>query len=186
MSFFQNSYISWILLVLALTAWSVVGYFVWTISDARALHITEAFSVEEGAGKLNETLRLHSLARDTKDARVELETLVQRDAISIVEAIEKVGDDAPVDIKIGQVLAESSGPAISPADPSVRTVGVAVEIIGSFAGVMQAAALLYSLAIPSTIDQMQFERLPAEESTRNKEWRLVAHIQVLTTADISS
>lgn len=182
----KKNYISWLALVLALFAWGFVGFLAWSISDARSVHLMQESTLEEGADELDEILRLHTLTRDTKDIRAELESLVHRDAMSIVEAIEQVGDDARVDIEIGQVLAGSPEPDVSSATPSIHTVGVAVEVLGSFSGVLHAAALLYSLPVPSTIDQMQFERLPAGESSRNKEWRLVVRIQVLTTADISS
>lgn len=186
MHFLKKKYISWIALFLALSAWGFIGTLTWSISNAKIERISEESTHEEAVGELETALRVHSLARDTKDIRGELEALVHRDAISIVEAIEAVGDDARVGIKIGQVLAEPSEIAASPAAPSIRIVGVAVEILGSFSGVMHAAELLYVLPIPSTVDQLQFERLPADESTKGKEWRLVARIQVLTTADISS
>ncbi len=186
MHFLKKKYISWFTLFLALSMWSTVGFLAWSVSGNHIENLSAETLLEEEAGEIEAALRLHTLARDTKDVRVELESLANKDAISIVEAIEAIGDDANVSIEIGQVLSEPPALAASPAVPALRNVGVAVEVLGSFRAVMHAAALMYSLPIPSVVEGMQLEKLPVEERTAGKEWRLIMQVQVFTTANISS
>src|SRR3989344_3752427 len=178
-------YLSWICLLAAVAAWAGAGYFAWTISaraDARAerLAALEQESARHAAG-----LRLHALARETREARDALEGIARPGIIEMIESIEAAGRDAGISLEIGEA-------AFAPSDPAARTRTLAftVEGGGTFSKVMHAAALLESLPLPSSVDDVQLENLPAGAAASGRSgagsWRLVIRIRFLTTADISS
>ncbi len=173
-------------LLIALSMWGLVGYLSWTLSGKMAAHMSEQVSVGVGEQDIESAIRVRTLARETKDLRTDLETNANREAISIVESIEAIEKDAGVDITIGEVLSEPTKTAASPTVPSLRTIGIAVEAMGSFREVMHAAALIHSLPVPSVVKSMQFERLSGDGISAGNEWRLVTELRVSTIADISS
>ncbi len=180
------SYVSWLSASLAFVAWAGVGFFAWSISEADSARASAEVSVGEKATEVDTTLRLHALARETKDLRATLESLTHIDVVSIVETIEAVGKDTHVALEINQVVADHPLPAASPEAPPIRPVTVALEAQGTFEALLHTAALLHSLPVPSTVEQMQFEHLPVGADTKKGLWRFSARIRVLTTAAISS
>ena len=115
-----------------------------------------------------------------------LERIARTDLLSIVEAIEMVGEDADVRVGILQIAAGDPISAASPDVPTIRPVNAVVEAQGAFGRLVHAAALLQALPFPSEVYQMQFERIPPEAGGNAGGWRFVARIRVLTIADISS
>jgi len=182
----KTTYVPWVVFATALLAWGFVGFFAWSLSHAEVARVAEEASVTQKTTQREAALRLHALVRDTKDARAALDSLAQTDVVSMVEALEAVGDATRAHIEIGQVLAGNFLPGASPEDTSVRAITVVVEAQGTFAMIVHTAALLYSLPVPSVVDQLQLDRLPKEADTSDGPWWLVARVRVLTTAEISS
>src|SRR3989344_6080676 len=179
------SYVSWVATLLAFLAWGGGGFLAWSVSVAETTRPSEEASFEEKASKIDTTLQLRALARETKDLREALETLTHVEVVSIVEAIEAVGRDTRTSLKVDQVTAGHPLGAASPSAPSIRPVSIAIEAEGSFEALLQAAALLHALPIPSEVEQMRFEHLPPGADTKKGTWQFSARIQVLTTAAIS-
>ena len=177
-------YFSWIALVLAIALWAGVGYFLKVIADEEFTQTSRVSDAQQESVRQEAMLRIHAIARETKDARAELEKTAQVGVVEILETIERVGRDAGVSIEIGEVL---SSPGTGSAS-IVRSAAFVVESEGTFGKIMHAAALLESLPIPSSIDEIQFEQLPSSGSGRSGTslWRLVVRMHFLTTADISS
>jgi len=174
----NTKYIPWLILFVAVCAWAFVAFFAWSISATKEAHASEKLDAEQQSIKSESIVRIHALARDTVEERATLNSLANLDVISIVDAIEAAGNAAHVEVEIGQALADSPG-----ADKTnARSVNIVVEAQGSFNALMNTAALLYVLPVPSEVTQLQIERLPDSSGTRK--WRLVARILVLTTANI--
>lgn len=175
----NNTYSVWIVLGSAICAWVAVGFSAWSIENAATARVEGTTEVQQEEIERISVARLHAVARETVEERAALKTVADIDIISIVEAIEAVGDVARVPIEIGQALAdtESSG-------GTVRSVNVVVEGEGVFANLFHAASLLYTLPIASEVTEMRFERIPADSG--KGEWRLIVHMRVFTTVEIST
>jgi hypothetical protein len=179
MHFQINSYLSYSLFALAILLWVGVGYFTYAISSAEALHASRELNLEAETLKQETTLRLHSLARETKEERQKLEDIAGPGIIAILDAVEAAGKDAGVNITFGRALGgETEGAS------TVRSAALAIEAQGSFAQVVRIAALLESLPVPSRVKEVRFEKL--EGAPAEAPWRAVAEVQFITTADIST
>ena len=178
------TYISWVTLMLAIIAWSFIGFFSWSLSVAQAARVSGDTVAGQDAARRETELRLRVLARETEVLRAELEEDTRATPLSIVESIESVGKESGVSLEIGQVLASAPVPSASPSAPSVRTISVVVEATGSFTALMHTASLLSSIPLPSTINQLHFELPPTSASNPSSLWHLTARVSVLTTAEI--
>ena len=124
-------------------------------------------------------LRLHALARETKDARTRLEQLSDSNLVEILDTIEGLSREVGVPVEIGQALSASSDPT-SP----ITNASFVIEATGTFAQVIHAAALLESLPLPSSLEELHLELLPAARGRSS--WHMVVRLQFFTTADFSS
>ena len=187
---FQETYLPWFILALAFAACGAVGYFAWSISDAEAARVSSEATALEEASKFEVDLRIRALARETREARNALESIARTEVISIVEAVEAVGDDAGVRFEILQVAAGTPIPAAAPEVPTIRPVNIVVTAQGTFPKLVHAATLLHALPLPSEVYQMQFERIPPEAGGSAGGsaggWRFVVRVRVFTIAEISS
>ena len=100
-------------------------------------------------------------ARETRGEREVLEEIAHAEIVSIIEAVEAAGRDAGVLTKIHQVLAGAPLQAASPDVPPIRSVSVVIEAEGGFAALMHMAELVHTLPLPSSVEQMRFEHVPA-------------------------
>lgn len=178
----DNTYLSWAVIGGALCAWAAVGFFAWTIENAAKARAEGETIIQQEEIERVSASRLRVVARETEEGRAELDSLANLDVISIIEAIEAVGNAARVSIEIGQALADSA----QTAERATRSVNVVVEAQGSFANLVHAASLLYSLPIPSEVTEIQIERLPSDVGGKSAGWRFVAYVRVLTTVEIST
>lgn len=172
-------YTSWLAFAVALALCAGVGYFAWMITAAAEEHSSKIASMEQEELESAAALRLHALARDTKDARTKLEQLSDADILEILDTIEALARDTGVPIQIG-------APSISSNEASpVRTASFIIEAQGTFTQVAHVVALLESLPIPSALDELQLERLPSSEGSKPaRSWHIVTQVRIFTTADI--
>ena len=177
---------AWTVCILALLAWALIGFSVWSISNAKMDRISEDMSAEERVAEAEAALRLHALARNTKEERALLETFADVGIVSMVETLEKAGQDAGVALEIGQVVADTALPSASPAAPTIRPIVISVRAQGTFPRLFHLVELLHLLPVPSSIEQIQFEHLPDGVDPKKGEWQLSARIRILTIAAISS
>ncbi|OGG79750.1 hypothetical protein A3A39_04470 [Candidatus Kaiserbacteria bacterium RIFCSPLOWO2_01_FULL_54_13] len=174
-------FISWGALAVAIALWAGVGFFAWTIAKEESAHASRAAEEVEESVLQSAILRLHALARETKDARARLEGIARRDVVEILDSIEGVARDSGVPIKIGQALAASSDPS-SP----LRMASFVIEAEGTFAQVAHVASLLESFPMPSSVNELQFEQLPGSTGAKKSKgniWRVVARMRFFTTVD---
>lgn len=170
---------SWVALLAAFALWAGVGYFAWTIADAAEEHRAIIASMEQEELEHATALRLHALARETKDMRTRLEQISNSDLVEILDTIEALARDTRIPIGIGQA------PSIVSTESSpIRIASFVIEAQGTFSQVVQVIALLETLPIPSTLDELQLEQQAGAEGKSAKSWHLVAQMRFFTTADI--
>ncbi|MBI2612949.1 hypothetical protein HYW59_04055 [Candidatus Kaiserbacteria bacterium] len=173
-------YSSWAALLGALVLSAGVGYFAWMITVAAEEHALKITSMEQEELEHASALRLHALARETKDARTRLEQLSDSDLVEILDTIESLARDTGIPIGIGQA------PSISSTEASpIRVASFIIEAQGTFSQVAQVVALLESLPTPSSLDELQLERQGSVEGGKSaKSWHMVTQMRFFTTADI--
>jgi len=181
MAFLRTRYGSWTLLGLAACLWIAVIFFAWTIEGEKDTLASSQTSAKAREEQQSRTTQLQSLVRETKDARAQLDALAHVDVVSMVDAIDMVGKDAGVYIQIGQAVPEAAK------NSSVHAVNFGVSADGSFAALLRAVALLQTLPIPASFEQVQFSYTGGESTPgTSASWHMSARIRILSTADISS
>lgn len=151
---------------------------------ARGAFIADA---RQSAARESNAIRLHMLARDTKDARDQLDALTRTDVLSIANMIEEVGKAAGIKVKIGDVLSGSSiqSPTVpsAPADPNALALHDTVFLIetdGSFPSLMHAVVLLEQLPLISSIQDLELRRTSITSGGGGM-WHATIHIHALST-----
>ena len=180
---------AWIAVAAALIAWGVGWMFLSSIRvelDARGAQLAGAQDV---TARENASMRLHALARNTKDLRAQLDGLAQIDVLGIANMVESVGKIAGVKIKIGGALSGTMNePQNAGSVPALNSLRFVVTTEGSFSALMHTAALLESLPMLSSIEQLDLERTPSTGALESRSliWRMTTNIRVLSAANISS
>ncbi|MBI4133001.1 hypothetical protein HY478_00135, partial [Candidatus Uhrbacteria bacterium] len=155
MRFLSTSYSAWLALLGAVLMWGGIAYGLWAINSAQASREQKIVEAEQLAIQQSAALRLHALARDTKEQREKLEKVARMDIVEILDAIEGLARDAKVPVEIGQAHSEP-GSAASP----VHAAFFVIQIQGSFAQIFHTVSLLEAIPIPSSVSELDFERLP--------------------------
>lgn len=178
----------------ALIAWGAFAMFAQNVVGAENAREASAADAESAAEREIATLRLHSLARDTKNDRDQLDILTLADVLGIANMIEEVGGYAGVTVKISGATSESAGgqAKLPPGKsaPAIRAINFIAEAEGTFSSLMHAVQLFENLPAIASVQNVELERIQdtAAGSSKSKtpRWRLSARIQVMTTADVSS
>ena len=176
---FSSHYISWITFAVAVVLWAAVGYFVWTISSASKERLARIVAKEQEATMYDEILRLRSIARETEGARRNLEEFAGANVVEVLDTVEALSYSVGAPVKIGQALSTPANP-ISP----INTASFLVETSGTFSQMTHAAALLETLPLSTSLEELHLE-LVAMAGGKSS-WHLVARIRFLTTFDFSS
>lgn len=176
----------------ALIAWSAASiiaalliiYFSFSIRSQNDDGLSQQTEAGTAEARQDANIRLHSLARDTKSDRDELERMISIDLLAIAGAIEGVGDIAGVDIKIKSVLPDAAKQSQNTKDPEINEADLIVETEGPFPSLMHAVSLFETLPIVSSIQSLELERMPSPTDAKKALWMLSARIRVLTTRNI--
>ena len=171
----------WSALGLATIVWGTIVYGVWTAQFSQSEREAQMVETERATLEQSAALRLHALARETKEARETLERIADMDVVEILDVIEGVARDSKIPIQIGQALSEPA----SGSSP-IRAVSFMIQVQGSFAEVLRAMALLESLPIASSVAEIHLERLPEATRSGRALWRGALRVRFFTTADIAS
>lgn len=179
--------IAWGVVAAAVLAWGAVAAFNGSLGATRAVRETVLANTQQSAVRESGAIRLHMLARDTKDARDQLDALTRTDVLSIANMIDDVGRTAGVKMKIGDVL---SGPSTQtpagPRAPALHDVVFLVEADGAFPSLMHAILLLEQLPLFSSVQDLELRRAPAAVSGAGGTWRASIHLRALSTTLIPS
>ena len=174
------TYLAWISLVVAFCAWGAVVYIAFSLQDQAASNANSTAQSEQQLDRIAYAQRLAALASDTKDERTRLESIVQPDIVAIVNVIEAAGKSVKVNATVSDALSEG-GPQALPGGQSLQTVAFVVQAQGSFASLMQLAALFEHLPLSSSVEQLELEHTPSAD-TKVAPWHLAARIRVMTTS----
>lgn len=176
--------IAWTLLALAFCAWGAVWYAgTLIVSEATALSVSAA-TAEQQLDRLAYAQRLDSLAADTEAERNRLTSFTHADVISIINIIESVGKGGGVSAHVSDALPIGS-PQMLPGDVPLQSIQFVVGAQGSFSALMRTVEALEHLPLPSSIDQIEFQR-DAGSASKSVTWRLTVRVRVITTAAVSS
>lgn len=173
-----NELFAWSSFALALFAWGGVALFAWMVSASLDESMSRSLQREQEFAAQSSMLRMHALARDTREAREQLAALVELDVVRMIAAIEAVGPDSGTRVEIGQALSSAANE-----EAPLSTIGLIVQAEGTYAAVVRAAAMLYSLPIPAAVDSLQFELLPGGKGDA---WRLAVRLRLFTSVDLPS
>lgn len=164
------------MLVLAIVAWVGVGFLFADISERLAAR-ADAFSSSDIQNlKQESAIAQHALVADSVSQRSALDTIVATDVVGIANDINAAGKSADTQTTIGSASAVDSSQAAG-----VNEVEFVVQSTGTFQQVWRAAQLFQTLPLPSGVSEIDFEQVPDSGL-----WQLTAHIDVLTSAQISS
>ena len=169
--------------VLALAAWGLVGYFAWTITRDEDKRVMDAREAQLVAIRNAQAIRTHALALDAAGGGAKLRELLDLDVVSVSNMIEEAGKAAGVKVKLGNAQPERDATSDGLA---IRAVGFIVTADGKFQELLHVARLFEALPIPSSVTRLDIERAPASSGGVSGTWHMNAHIRVLTTSDISS
>ena len=163
----------------AALVWGLVYWFDARI-DASARTSAEAISkARQENVRRDEGSAAIALAAATADGRAQLSSVVNKDALSLSNAITEAGKDAGVEITIGNV---SQGPV--PALPKgavlhPAAITFSVNAVGSFQKLFTLTSLLSDLSAASSLEHLQLSH-----GSESEGWRLNADIRVITNSPI--
>lgn len=179
------TYIAVILLVLAVAAWTGVVYFAQSIQQQESDLASAAQSQEQTSDAQTSSVRLHALAQDSAAESATLDSVLGSDVASIVSTLQATGKSAGVDVTLSGALPESA-PSADAAASQINAIGFVVEGSGTFTALMRVAELLETLPLPSSVQQLDLQRVNDSSGAPTTTWHLNAYLRVLTSADISS
>ena len=169
--------------VLALAAWGLVGYFAWTITRDEDKRVMDAREAQLVAIRNAQAIRTHALALDAAGGGAKLRELLDLDVVSVSNMIEEAGKAAGGKGKLGNAQPERDATSDGLAIPAV---GFIVTADGKFQELLHVARLFEALPIPSSVTRLDIERAPTSSGGVSGTWHMNAYIRVLTTSDISS
>lgn len=169
--------------ILALTAWGLVGYFARTISEYESTRVADARQAQLTTVMNAQAVRMRALALDTAPQGAKLKALLDVDIVSASYMIEEVGRAAGVKIKLGDAQPEED---LVSDGLTLKAVGFTVAADGKFQALLHAVRLLEALPIPSSVIRLDIERAPKSSGNASGLWHMDVYIRVLTTSDISS
>lgn len=156
-------------LLLALGLWGVYGYLVWTLPTERAAYVAALAIADENALRGESLSRLRSAVRDTETERVAIRGLLNLNILRAVEILETTGKQAGAkSVSIGEA---SPIPAGKNDPKGLSAVAVVVNLEGPFVALMRAASLYETLAIPSSFEQFEIQKVESS-------WRMTARFKI--------
>jgi hypothetical protein len=173
--------VSLLVLVLAVAAWVGV-WFMFSDISGRLNSQTQLLSraAVKNAQQQN-AVETTALAADTAAERASLDGEVATDVVGIANQIQNAGKAAGVTTDIGSA---STNGATNMTSSTTELVFV-VQSAGTFAQVWRAAQLFETLPLPSSVQELDFSQSPSDAG-KSSIWQLTAHIEVLTSSQVSS
>ena len=168
------------MLLTALCVSALASLFAWHITRLQSVHTTNISQAAAESAKQVSIARVHSFLTSTAADRQKLDGLTRMDIVSIVDMIEQAGKTAGVDAQINNV----PSPIVSALARSTTlpTLDFIVQAQGTFAQVMKAAAFFQSLPVPSSVQELSFERLPGSGSAL---WHMSARVRIVSSPTTS-
>jgi len=182
----RTSYIAWIVVALAVCAYTAVAYFALMVAQERQDRGILAVDMQQASVRQASTARLRALVASTIAQRQTLDGFIPSDVLSVAELIQGAGKSAGVALKVSNAKSEDSVRASSDVR-SLHAIGFAVQAQGSFPSLMQALAILETLPIATSVQRFEIQRTSAiGEMASATSWHLDVYIRVLSTIPVSS
>lgn len=181
----RSTYLAILLVLLAIGAWVGVVLFSQSIQAQEADVVSTLQSQEQSSDAQSSSVRLHALAQDAAPQSAVLDTALQNDVVSIANTLQAAGTPAGVKLTISGALPEAA-PSSDAGASQIQAIGFAVEGSGSFSAVMRVAQLLETLPLPSSVQQLDIQRVDNSSGVPTAAWHMNAYVHVLTSAPISS
>ncbi len=182
----STSFIAWLLLSLAIASWAGVGLFAYLISSLEAERIADSQASQKEATEAAQASFVHGIVSSTASARSQLDALTAVDPSALADLISTAGSSTGVNLSISNASAGN----ISSVDGKTtsQTFSFLATSQGSFAATMYATALLETLPVPSTIQQITFSNIPGSSGNAKSDdsWQMNAQVQVLSASNTSS
>jgi len=172
------TFIAILLAVCMIAGWAIVWYLAATILSGAGARAESLKNTAQQSNRAAFSERLRALGTETKSEREQLELFAKADVISIVRAIEDTGKTVGVAVEVSDAKPEGEGSEL-PGGARLVPVSFVVQARGGFQSLVHAAELLGSLALPSAISQLEYEK------EKDGTWLMTARIRVLTTAPVS-
>lgn len=177
---------AWVACGLCVAAWTGVWFLDASIAENAQAHTQNKQSADQKLSLDAVAARTRALIQDTADARTELAALSNTDVLAAAKLIESVGVPAGVTVRVSDAAAEHPATVAGAGDHPLHAIGFTVESDGSFAALMRVVALLHTLPLPTSVEQLDLARAPDDGNGKTVRWHLSARIRLLTSADISS
>lgn len=172
--------VAFVVFALSLAAWGGVWFLFSDISGRLAARADALSSAGQQASQQGSEIALHALVADTVEGRAQLDAAVDTDVVGIAGAINAAGKSAGARTTIG-----SASVVASASSTGVSELEFVVQATGTFAQVWRTAELFQTLPLPSSASELDFEQIP-NAAPSGALWQLTAHIDVLTSAQVSS
>lgn len=155
--------------LLTAALWAIFGYLVWTLPSERAAYATALSVASDNELRGESSSRLRAIVNDSKVERASLEGLLDLTILRAVEILETTGKQAgATKVSIGEA---TPVPPAANAPQGLSTVSIVVNLEGSFVALMRAISLYETLAIPSTLEQFEMEKIDSS-------WRMTARFKI--------
>jgi hypothetical protein len=177
---------AWFLAVIAVLAWAGVGFFAYQIGALENARAADMRSSQQRSQQSVQASYLHGIVSSSATDRAQLDTLISVDPASLADMIDSAGTQAGVSLTISNASAEN----ISSVDGKTTAQGFSFLATsqGEFASAMQAAALLESLPIPSSVQAIRLSHTQTSPGTTGAGavWQMNAQVQILSASNVSS
>lgn len=176
----SHSLLSFLALAFALAAWICVWFLYADVSGRLSERASTLSTLSTQSSQRSSAIARQALVADTATQRSQLDEVVATDVVGIANDINAAGKVAGTQTSIGSASVVGSSQ-----EAGVNELEFVVESTGSFQQVWQAAELFQALPVPSAISRLDLEEIP-NSGKGSAQWQLTVHIDVLTSAQISS
>jgi hypothetical protein len=176
--------VAWFALALAIFAWAGVAFFAYQIGVLESARAAGMQSSQQQSEQSAQASYLHGLVAGSAAARTQLDALVNIDPVSLANMVDSAGSSHGVGLAISNASAENVSSAGG--RTTTQSFSFIVTSKGNFASVMYAAALLGTLPVPSSVQEINLVQAPAASGAAGGAWQMSAQVQVLSASNISS
>ncbi len=177
--------LAYLLLPLALLAWTGVVLFAWHIGARETEHADALTLAQQSSTQHDSSVRIHAFVQESAPARAKLDSILEIDIVSVANMIASAGKAAGVNVKLSGALPEQA-PLPKPGGPQLQAVGFSVQADGKFAALMRAAELFETLPIPASLTRIDIQHTPDSGGKKTDSWHINLYLIVFTTSNVSS
>jgi hypothetical protein len=180
-----NALLSLVAASVAILSCVGVGYFAWSITEARTAYADKVSSAQLDAQRYAISTRTRAIINETVSEREALAKYLNVDVLSMVGLIQDAGASGGATIEVGNALPEAVGTQSASSASGVGAVGFLVTGHGSFSALMRTLQLLETLPAPASVLRFDIKQVPSVDGA-SRSWDMNVYIRVLTTTPITA